>query len=365
MQQNQQLVDVLRTLFRWKRFIIGVCLITGIGSILISLMLDNYYQSYALFYATNHDLAKPNPIGSNVNFRQYYGGGDDIDRIMTLAESERLANFLIDSFDLFEHYGIDPNDEKSKLQIIETYKSQFKVVKTRYDAIQILVEDTDPELAMKIANTAMVKVNGMAQEMIRQSQKQQMEMMRENIASREKTLKSIEDTLLSVRQQYGIFNTATQSRDLPELLLVTEGKLRVEQGRLEELKKHASVPRDTIIFVTARVKGLQNDVNALQRQRNEFARGFADSEVFYRLHQVQKEEIAFEYQRLQQLEAAYNSDFTAIQVVEYADWPRDKSRPKRMIIVAIAVLLAFILSCLAALLTEAYKGINWREVVDG
>jgi len=328
-------------------------------------MMDNYYQSSTLFYATNSDLAKPNPIGLQDNMKYYYGTGDDMDRIMTLAESERLANFLIDSFNLYQHYNIDTSDFKQHLRVMERFRSQFKVIKTKYDAIQILVEDVDPELAIKIANVAREKVNQLAQEIIRSGQAQQLKMMRNNITERTKSIEKLEDSLYQIRQQFGIFNPATQSRDLPELLLIKSAELQEERGRLAELKKYDSVPRDTIIYSTARVRGLESEVGNLRSQLNNFAEGFSNTEVLYRYHQIQKDELGYEDQRLKQLEAAYSSEFAAIHMIETANYPRDKSRPKRSIIVIVAVLFAFLFSCIAAVLTDTYKKINWQEVLHG
>lgn len=365
MQQKEHLLDVIRVLYKWKIFILIICIITLVGSVVLSLMMDNYYQSSTLFYATNNDLAKPNPIGNQDNVRYYYGAGEDMDRIMTLAESERLANFLIDSFNLYNHYGIDANDDKRHFRVMEVFSSQYKVLKTKYDAIEILVEDTDPDLAMKMANVARDKVNQFAQEMIRNSQWQQIRMMKSNLRERNKTIEQLEDTLLVVREKYGILNPATQSRDLSELLLVKSAKLNEEKGRLTELKKYSSIPKDTIIYSTARIRGLENEVAILKNQRRNFAEGFADSEKLYRFHQINKDEIANEQQRLAQLEAVYNNEFTAIHLVQAAGFPRDKSRPKRSIIVIVSVLMAFILSCIGVLLTDSYKSINWQEVLNG
>jgi len=365
MQRKEQLLDVVRVLFKWKRFILIVCLIAAIGSIFLALSKVNYYQSSTLFYATNHDLSKPNPIGNMGKITYYYGTGEDVDRLMTLSESDLLADYLIDSFQLYQHYGIDTSDSKKDFRVMEIFRSQYKVLKTKHDAIEILVEDFDPAVAVKIANAAREKVNALAQEMIRKSQKQQMLMMEQNIISRGKILDSLELALLVNRTQYGIFNPATQSRDLPELLMIKSGKLREEKGRVEELKKHSSIPQDTIIFSTARIKGLESEVADLKRQLVSFREGFADYEVLYRLHQIQNDEIAFEGQRLRQLQAAYNSAFTALHVVETAKYPRDKSRPKRSIIIVVSVLLAFVLSCVAALITDTYKSINWQEVING
>ncbi len=365
MQRKEHLLDVIRVLYKWKVFILIVCLITLVGSVILSLMMDNYYQSSTLFYATNNDLAKPNPIGNQDNIRYYYGAGEDMDRIMTLAESERLANFLIDSFDLYNHYGIDQNDEKRHFRVMEVFSSQYKVLKTKYDAIEILVEDVDPRLAMNMANVARNKVNQFAQEMIRNSQWQQIKMMKSNLTERNKKMNQLEDTLLVIRKKYGILNPATQSRDLPELLLIKSAKLNEEKGRLAELKKYSSIPQDTIIYSTARIRGLESEVASLRTQVGKFTEGFAGSEKLYRFHQINKDEIGNEQQRLAQLEAVYNNEFTAINLVQAAGYPRDKSRPKRSIIVIVSVLMAFILTCIGVLLTDSYKSINWQEVLHG
>ncbi len=365
MQRKEHLLDVVRVLYKWKIFIFIVCLIAAIGSIILALSKDNYYQSSTLFYATNHDLSKPNPIGNTGKTTYYYGSSEDMDRLMTLSESDLLADFLIDSFQLYQHYGIDTSDVKKNFRVMEIFRSQYKVLKTKHDAIEVLVEDIDPAMAVKIADAARIKINLLAQEMIRKSQKQRMAMMEMNIRSRAVKLDSVEKALVINRNKYGIFNPATQSRDLPELLLLKRGKLNEEKGRLEELKKHSSVPRDTIIFSTARIKGLEKQVTDLKRQVALFTEGFSDYEVLYRVHQIQKDEMAFEGQRLKQLQAAYNSEFTALHVIEKATIPRDKSRPKRSIIIIISVLLAFVLSCIAALITDTYKSINWQEVLNG
>ena len=356
---------MVRVLYKWKIFIFLVCLIAAIGSIFLALSKDNYYQSSTLFYASNHDLSKPNPIGNMGKNTFYYGTGEDMDRLMTLAESDLLADFLIDNFQLYDHYWIDTSDVKKDFRVMEVFRSQYKVLKTKHDAIEILVQDVEPNMAVKIADAARIKVNELAQEMIRNSQKQQLAMMEMNLSSREVKLDSLEQALLINRNKYGIFNPATQSRDLPELLLKKSGKLSEERGRLEELKKHSSIPKDTIIFSNARIKGLENQVTSLKRQVALFNEGFSDYEVLYRMHQIQKDEMAFEGQRLKQLQAAYNSEFTALTVIEKATTPRDKSRPKRSIIIIASVLLAFVLSCVAALITDTYKSINWQEVLNG
>ena len=70
-------------------------------------------------------------------------------------------------------------------------------------------------------------------------------------------------------------------------------------------------------------------------------------------------------ERYRQALSVYNSTFPAIHVLEEAPVPVIKSRPKRMIIVAVAVILAFILSVMGVLIFESYRDVNWKEVYEG
>jgi len=50
-------------------------------------------------------------------------------------------------------------------------------------------------------------------------------------------------------------------------------------------------------------------------------------------------------------------------VVEAAEVPLDKSRPKRSMIVIGAVMAAFLFTVLAALIADAYRDVRWRDII--
>ncbi|MCB0585551.1 MAG: hypothetical protein KDD06_09545, partial [Phaeodactylibacter sp.] len=81
MKNNDNLIDVLKTLFKWKRPIFYVCLIAGVGSIVISLFLSNYYAATTIFLAVSPDQATPEALYGKGQLRnEYYGNENDIDR---------------------------------------------------------------------------------------------------------------------------------------------------------------------------------------------------------------------------------------------------------------------------------------------
>jgi uncharacterized protein involved in exopolysaccharide biosynthesis len=66
-------------------------------------------------------------------------------------------------------------------------------------------------------------------------------------------------------------------------------------------------------------------------------------------------------ERYNQILAAFNTNIPAVQIVEMAEPPMMKSRPKRSMIVVGAVLAAFLFTLFAAFLADAYRDVNWKE----
>jgi LPS O-antigen subunit length determinant protein (WzzB/FepE family) len=85
------------------------------------------------------------------------------------------------------------------------------------------------------------------------------------------------------------------------------------------------------------------------------------------LEQEQKEfseQLSLDKERYKQLKAARKNDFTALHIVEFAETPVIKSRPKRSILVISATAIIFILSLLIIMVLEKYKSINWKALKD-
>jgi len=112
-EEKDNLLGVIQTLFRWKRQIALVCGLAILGSIGISLLLPDYFQSVTTFYATSSDQAKPAPVGPPLIEREYYGRDEDIDRILAIAQSGELVDYIIKRFHLFGHYDMDSTNAKA------------------------------------------------------------------------------------------------------------------------------------------------------------------------------------------------------------------------------------------------------------
>jgi len=63
MSQNDNLLDLVNAIYRWRKPIIISCILAAILSVIAALTLPNFYTSKTIFYAASPDLAKPLPIG--------------------------------------------------------------------------------------------------------------------------------------------------------------------------------------------------------------------------------------------------------------------------------------------------------------
>lgn len=367
MKENKDnLLDVIRTLFRWKRQIIGVVLAAAIGTAVISLFLHNYYKGTTVFLAVSPDQAKPEALfGDGQVLTEYFGNENDIDRLLTIAQSGELFNFMVDSFQLYQHYDIDSTQKRAKYKVRKEFLSSYDIEKTKRDALELTIEDRDPELAAKMANTARRKVAEIARRLIREGQERTIVSYQDNIRSKEALLSVLGDSLIAKRRRYGIYNIAGQSEALTSQVSQAEALLISNQARLEALKSSTGVPRDTIVQLKAKVSGYQRSFENLTQKVDHFNDGMAEVGTYDRQYIEANATLSEDKERLKQALSVYHSDIPAIVVVEEAETPLIKSRPKRSLIVIGATLVAFLFVVIGVLLLDTYQDVNWKSVYKG
>lgn len=363
-ENKDNLLGILETLARYRRYIIGVCAIVGIGAFIIALLLPVYYQATTLFLAASPDLTMPERIfGTSATDMQYFGNNNDNDRLLTIAESSELADFLIREFNLYEHYNIDSTGPKAGFYIQEKFFDLYDVQKTKRDALQIAIEDKDPQLAAAMANAARDRIDVIARGLIKESQQRLMDTYKSSIDASSAQLSVLGDSIQAVRNRYGVYNAEAQSETLSGLLATTQSKLASSKAKLEALKKQQGrIKQDSIIFLEASVQGMENQLANLNQQLAQLNQGMSNVEGMTEEYEQAVLQLSYKKERYKQIMAAYNSDASTIILVEKATVPIVKSRPKRSILILAAVAIAFIFSVVAVLLLDTYKDVDWKRL---
>jgi capsular polysaccharide biosynthesis protein len=354
MNNPYSLSDFIAQILKWKKELLIFAVSIFTLSIIGSMLLPNYYKAETTFYAASPDLAKPIPIGGDDKDVRIYGDDKDLDRLFTIASSHEVLFFLIDSFELYEHYDIDKDHPKAKFKVKEEFLENYKTIKTKYGALQLIVEDKDPKTAADIANTARMKIETIAQGVVKSSQKNLIDNYENNLKLKKTQSDTLANRLRKGKASVDLFDTWGQTGMYNKMLSDAESDLEDAKGKISVYKKYPAF-RDSVIKYLAIVQGAEGKKIKSLSEMEKYAPILSD------LKQMESElsrlydQISLDKERLKQLSASYNAKFTALHLIEAAEVPVQKSRPKRSIIVVLSSLIGIMFSFLAVLIIDNIK----------
>lgn len=350
MDSDYSLSSLLAVIKKWIGKILVATLFIAVVSALISLALPDYYKASTTFYASNPDLASAPGIGPTNEPLYIFGNENDLDRLISLANSSEIQKHLIRKFDLYKHYGMDSTSAKAELEMDMKFKSLFKTVKTKYDAVELTVEDKDPELAAKIAKEAREASAKLAQQWIVKSQSSVTTSYDQNIADLEKRGKILNDSMQYLKRANQIFDSRYQLEAIAFKITQNNDNLYNSQAKVKFYQRHSDP--DSLRKYMAMQASSENLKTYYDKQTITF------NSVWSQLLKLEQEfirltdQISITRERKDQLNSYANASIKTTLVVDEVSVPKVKSRPKRMIIVLACTLVGFALSLFGALMIE-------------
>jgi hypothetical protein len=249
----------------------------------------------------------------------------------------------------------------------------YSATKNKNDAIALSIEDTDPRLAADMANAARDKINEIAQRMTKSSQGRLLATFEDNIKRKSADLDRLGDSLRHIQARYNIFNAGSQGDQLSKKVAEAQSEIVRNRAKLEVLENNRYVRRDTVEYIKANLRAYERELENLTSSREgdslnitlaRYNEAAPKISIISDLHFQARKQLSFDLERYNQIKSAYNTDIPALHVVEVAEVPLVKSRPRRSILVLTAAAAAFLFACLGALIAEAYREVRWREVLD-
>ena len=363
MEQRDNLLEVIKTLFQYKKQIIGTVAAVGIGAVIIALTLPVYYQSILKMYPASQDLAAvENIFGRQSGRTYYYGTDEDVDRVMSIAQSGLLANFLIDSFDLYTVYDIDKTDSKASYYVLETFEDFFKVKQTKENGIELSLEDEDPQRAAAVVNTAFYKIDEIGQQLIKNSQVKLFSTVEKGVIGQQQNLNNNVEELRQLREKYGIYNVETQGEVIAGNLLKAQSQLSNDSVKLAYYKKIGK--RDSVRIIEMRVNATRQQVISLNNTLQKFNTGLGQVAALQEQQEIIASSIARDQEQVQRLRSAYESTFPTVLLLERGQVPVIKSRPQRTLIVLVSMIVAFIFMAMGVLVYDHYKDVDWKNIIN-
>ncbi len=367
MDGRDDLIGVMSVLYKWRKQI-GLLLATVIGVVLIIsfLFLYTYYKSTTVFYVNSTDIFKPEQMfGTSTKDMDYIGTSNDIDRILSIAESEPLKDFLIKKFDLYKHYDVDSTKMKAPYRVLEELDERYKVKKTKLDAIELSVEDVDRNWAANIANAAREQIDIIAQQMIKQNQLNLLKAYENGFAEKDKTLAQLGDSLRMLRELTGVIDPEKQTEAMTTAAMNAENSFIRTQAKFNALKNNKEgVSRDSIAMTEATMRGYEEESKRNKAMMTKYNEGVNKVSLIKEMYERERDQKTKDVQRYVQLKTSYNAPISALNVIERAKTPVVKSRPNRILLVLSSALAALLFSVFGVLLFDRYKSVKWSEVIN-
>ncbi len=161
-EQNDQsysfdIIYFVQLIWKWKIPVIVACLISTLATYIFTgpKFITPLYKASVIFYPTSNTnlsttlLTEPGNQGYGV---LEFGNDEDAEQLLQILSSDDMKNNVIIKYELAAHYGLDTSKTISMLTMRALFSKNLEVKQTEYKAIEVIVYDSEPELAAEMAN---------------------------------------------------------------------------------------------------------------------------------------------------------------------------------------------------------------------
>ena len=142
-----------------------------------------------------------------------FGEEEQCDQLIQILNSEKIKNRIIEKYDLFKHYDINPNGKHRNYEMNKQYQSNFRFRRTKYVSVEIEVLDMDPILAAKMANDIAGLIDSTMNGILHERTLQALDAVKYEFYRSDTVIKEMEDSL-RIYQLMGIINVEYQAKEL-------------------------------------------------------------------------------------------------------------------------------------------------------
>jgi len=367
---HADLLELCLVLAREKKKIVQITLGAAILAAVIVLIIPKMYTATATILPPQQNqsvlssMMGQMAVAQTLDLRDL-GLKNPSDVFVAMLKSRTVEDALINRFDLRKVYYIKRyQDTRKKLE------SRSEIDPEKEGLISIQVSDRDPDRAAAIANAWVDELRALNQSLALTEAAQRRVFFEQKLSQERAELARAEAGLKVIEEKTGIIQPDAQTRALIGAVADLRAQIAAKQVQLQSLRMYATENNPDVKRAERELAELQaQSARASQLGRGGEVGGegnvqvptgkLAAANVDYvrAAREMRYHESLYDFLS-RQLEAARldeAKDAVLVQVVDRAVPPEKKSSPKRMLIVAVTALLAFLVACFAILLREAIR----------
>lgn len=340
------LIDYCKIIWRKKISIIGLTLLIGIISAVISLFLPKWYRGTAVLLppnSTESSLGAMSILG-NLGMGGMFGGNENLFRYLAILKSRTLKEALIDKFNLQEKYGTD--NVGATIKKINKNLS-FKVGDE--NQITIAVLDKDQDMVADMANYIVRSLDSINISLTSKNAKNNREFIEKRYNQVIDSLNLVSQNLTEFMQENRLLSISDQTAVGIERAAALQAEIMAAEVELEVAMNLTSIDNPAIISKQVKLASLKNKYDEFTKN-NELIPNFQNIPHLEMELIKMKRQIEYYTKLIEFLGPQYETskieeakDIPTVQILDYAVRPGRKYKPKRSLIVIISCFVSFIL----------------------
>ncbi|AZN37850.1 GumC family protein [Iodobacter ciconiae] len=367
-QENDQddeisLIDLLIVLAKHKKLIFGLPAVFGILALVYGFVATPIFEAKTTILPPQQQqssasamLAQLGGLAGGAGAALGVKSPNDI--YIAMLQSRRLEEKLVERFKLQTVY-----ETKTAGDTLLALEGSSKIATGKDGLISIAVEDKDPKLAAAIANAYVEELRNLSKVLAVTEAAQRRQFFEGQITTAKKELADAEVALRQLQEQTGVLQLNEQGKVAIEALASLRAKVSAKQVQLNAMRNFATENNPELQRAKAELDSLQTQLADMSKggEENEdvlIAKSKAPGvglDYLRKMRDVKYQETLFELMSKQYEIAKLDEakDGANIQVLDSAIPPEKKAKPKRSILILLALFAGFFLAILASFILEA------------
>lgn len=333
-----------------------VVALAGILSAGVALLLPNIYKSTAVFFPTDPQTTDPDRLVEGGKL-ELGGRTEDLDRVITLGQSQPVAELLIREFNLYNHYKVgSPGDDAAENAVLNQFSSNLRIVHNERDAIELTFQDTDKQLAANVANRLVEVIDSINQQLTLENRRGVLGLYKSRYDFLNTEFERTRRQVVQARRRYGIYGLEQQGRYMAREVVELESDLREAEGSGNSSR--AAGLRRALSALTA--PDGQNIINL-----DRYVVGADSLNLFTaRLTDLQ-ERLVKAQSEYETADLTLRAKISSLYLVQKAYPATRKSQPIRWLIVVGSMIITLAASIVVITLLELFQRTQRRLAVGG
>lgn len=348
---------------RWK-MIATVTATASVISIIISLQLPKIYSSTAMILLPQQNQGMLGKLGQMmgsdladfVSGSMLGGKGTLTDQCVSILQSDRIKGAIIDRFKLMQeydaHYRFDMYRKMNDIVAVRAKKDEI---------ISITAEDKDPVRAAAIANAYIDELEKVTVKFSSSDAGRIKVFLEERLAKAKVDLIKAENSLKAYQAKNKTIDINEQTKATIEGVAQLRSQLAIQEVRLASLRAYLTDDNDEIKTAKASVVALTAQIARLEGTNSGSSIPSVGSvpalgQEYLRLmreFKIQDTLVEFLTKQHEMAKLTEANDVANIQVIQKAEVPDKKIRPRCSIIVIVSTITAGLIAVFYALLRDA------------